>query len=379
MGTRDGGSVGSGKMIEMSPKRIILTDIVVSAATADRLRLEGWRFERHLIDGIQSFVNYLHVNPETAEVYETSHRGTKRVAIRLETNHIFRAKAMTFGWTDGGVIDETSRIGGILSSYLLMTFERLGYHSYEKDIEKRTLDDYPMARDYIVGRCRDVYHIPVPEVMVIVVPRSLWDTFLFDKYCDAQYLTNERIIAVPNLKWKSRNFEESLIVHEFTHAIQHVKGWLLDLSEMGLSAYDLSKLAESVLEGRPLDLVARDLEKDVRLFRRAKALIDQRFMSLTKYFEVSCEVNAFAEEFRFLSVDRGIPVDRIAEAINHRCLEKGGSLSSRDKALVRGMIEDSDRKIAEAIFDQEAVNHPRLKSWACPPQQAPDRGREITQ
>jgi hypothetical protein len=345
---------------ELPPKRIVLTDIVVSKATADRLCLEGWRFDRHIIDGTQSFVKYLYANPETIEVYEVPHRGTSTVTIRLETNHIFHARAMMFGWTEGGAIEESSRLGGILSSYLLTTFERLGYYSYDGDIEKRTLDYYPMARDYIVGRCRDVYHIPVPDVIILSIPRSLWDTFQFDKFCDAEYLTGERLIAVPDLNWKSRNFEESLIVHEVTHAIQHVKGWVLDLSEMGLTTYELSRLADAVIVGRPLDLVARDMEKDVRIFKRAKALIEKRFESLTKYYEIPSEVNAFAEQFRFLSVDRGVSNDRIVGAIDHRCLEKGGSLRSRDKALILGMIENSDRKIAEAIIDQEALTNEHI-------------------
>ena len=341
----------------MPPKQIILTDVVVSQATANRMFLEGWRFERNIMSGMQSFIKYLYVNPDPIEVYEKPHRNCEQVAIRLETNLIFRSTSMTFGWTKGGAIEESSRLGGILSSYLLSTFERLGYYSYERDVEKRTLDDYPMAKDYISRRCEEFYEIQVPEVEIIVAPRPLWDTFYFDKSCDAEYLIMDKIVAVPDLKWRSKNFEECLIVHEFTHAIQHKKGWILGIGEMELTSYEISKLADAVLEGRPLHLVARDLEKDVRLIQRAKAMIERGFETRTNYFGSPLEIHAFSEQFRFLSIDRGIPIEKIIKAMEIRSLEHGVPLPSREKAIIQGMIEDSDRKIAESINDQEALSN----------------------
>jgi len=191
-----------------------------------------------------------------------------------------------------------------------------------------------------------------------VIPRTLWNTFRFDKACDAEYLSSEGIIAVPDRNWKSRNFEESLIVHEMIHVVQRAKGWLVEIKDIGLTNYELSQLAEAVILGRPLELVARDLEKDVRVLKRAKGILDQRFEYMTKYFQIPCEVNAFAEQFRFLSVDRGVPVDRIVDAVALRCFEKGGEMSSRDRELVSEMIYKSDDKIADSISEQDALTKP---------------------
>ena len=339
------------------PKRILLTDIVVSLSAAERMQLEGWIFEQNILKGTMSFTKFLYANRETGEIFERPYAGAQAVSISLITDQIFRAKTMMFGWVDdpSSEITSSSKLGRILSSYLLSTFERIGYHSFEKDIEKRTLEDYPLASDYIRCRCEELYNIEPPEVDIIVIPQPLWNTFKFDQGCDAEFVIKDGLISVPELKWRSKNFEESLIVHEVIHKIQRLKGWVLDIGELGLTSYDLGILANAVVQGRPLDLVSRDLGKDVNLIRRAKGIIDQKIEYMFKYFEIPCEVNAFAEQFRFLSHARNIPKDKVLDAMISRCQEKGGNMSSRDKELLSGMIYECDRKIEHSISEQEAL------------------------
>lgn len=339
------------------PKKISLTDIVINSSTMDRLVMEGWLFDHNIVTGTFIFIKILYANPETEEVFENHSKNSNEIIIRLETNAIFRAKSMTFGWKTGSmeVIPEKSRLGKILSSYLLMTFERFGYHSFENDIEKRTLSDYPLAMDYIAKRCEEIYHVEPPNTEIYIVPKKMWAAFHFDKAVEAEYNMKEKFIAIPERKWKSKNYESSLIIHEIIHSIQQKKGWIVDIQDLGLTRSDISKIAEGVVFGRSLDLVAMEVGKDPSLIKRAKGLLDQRFEYMSKYFEIPNEVNAFAEQFRFLTFDRGIPKEKILESLLARSSEKGGSMNSRDKELFSGMIYESDQKIMDSIHKQEVL------------------------
>lgn len=339
-------------------KKILLSDVVISADAADRLFLEGWAFDFQFTKERYVFTHHLFVNPVTGQIFERPNKDAEPVVIGLEMNQSFCARAMFFGWAypGGTKIDERSELGRKLSTYLLMTLDRIGYLSFERDVEKRTLSDYPMAHEYVRERCENFYHVATPDdVPIYVMPKGLWTTFKFDKGADAITAWTENFVAVPDVKWKSRKFEEGIIVHEMMHLVQRRKGWLVSPAELGLDLYDVGKLSQGIITGKPLELVAAEVGKDVNLIRRAKGILDQKIEYATRYYELPCEVHAFAEEYRFLATL--VPdQDKILAAVYDHVIKKGGRLNSRDKANISGMVYEADRKIEESVARQEDMS-----------------------
>jgi len=336
-------------------EEVTLTDVVLSAEAATKLLSGGWR---HFLDARTEewvFDRSVWIDPDAQDLFEWRDKRLPEAMIRIVTDRIFHFRSMDFCWRDREHIPERSPLGEILAQYVMSLIDDVGYLSYERDIPKRTIRDYPRVMDYISRRCEETYHVPVPDdVSILVSPKDLWSTWGFARGIEALYSPSHRFVVIPDKDWRSAKWRDSVIVHEVTHRIQHVKGWLIAPGDVGLSEADLQTIGRMFSMGKSLEEVAAECRASVATIKRVKGLIDERAEYMTKYYDLPTEVMAFGEAYSFLR-GTGLEVDTIFDAIIAYMEEKGSYPASRDKDRLLGMIAQSSERIDHAIAELEGL------------------------
>lgn len=336
-------------------ENVILTDVVLSAESATRLLSGGWRYFLDARSEEWVFDRSVWIDPDTNDLFEWRDKRLPEAMIRIVTDRIFHFKSMGFYWRDREHIPEISPLGEILAQYVMSLIDAVGYLSYDRDIPKHTIRDYPRVMDYISRRCDERYHVPVPDdVPILISPKDLWSTWGFARGIEALYSPGHRFVVLPDKEWRSAKWRDSVIVHEITHRIQHVKRWLIHPGDVGLSEADLRTIGRMFSMGKSPEEVAAECRTSVATIKRVKGLIDERAEYMTRYYDLPTEVMAFGEAYSFLK-ETGLGIDTIFDAIVAYMEEKGSYPASRDKDRLLGMIAESSERIDHAIAELEGL------------------------
>lgn len=336
-------------------EEVLLSDVVLSSDAASKLLSGGWRYFFDAQTEEWVFDRSVWINPDSGELFEWRDKRLPEAMVRIVTDRIFHFRSMDFCWRDREHIPERSPIGEMLAEYTMSLIDAVGYLSYERDIPKHTLSDYPRVREHFVRRCDETYHVPVPDdVPILISPESLWSTWGFSKGVEALYSPGHRFVVLPDKPWRSLKWRDSVVVHEVTHRIQHVKGWLLHPGDVGLSEADLQVIGRMFASGMSTDEVAAHCRRSPSVIKRIKGLIDERAEYMTKYYDLPTEVMAFGEAYSFLR-GTGLDVDTIFDAIVGYMEEKGSYPASRDKDRLLGMIAESSERVESSISELEGL------------------------
>lgn len=343
---------------------IVLSDVVISATAARRMTsFDGWTMEQRIVDEEVAFYKDVWVDDEFTVYDRTLSFGAKHVRMRLITDFIYRMKSMFFYHPTSGEpeeIPQESELGQVLRAKLLDTFDRFGFLSFDRDIVKKHLSDFPEVCDYLRRACEDRYHVDPPEdVVVHFLPKDLWCTIRLDQGVEAAYMPMLDGIFTADKEYKSSRWRDSTIVHEFTHALQRRKDWLMSPRELGITDYEFEQIAKGIRAGKTLDEIAHDLNRSKSELLRAKGFIDDRIEYATKYYESPVEVNAWGEQFQFLK-EQGVAPEKIETALFEYVANQGGVVAGTNKAQLHRMIWESDRMIAKAMDDLQALRDHEL-------------------
>lgn len=334
---------------------VLLTDVVLSADSAAKLMRGGWV---HFFDPMTEewiFDRSMWIDPDTEELFEWRDKRRPEAMIRIVTDRIFHFRSMNFCWRGREHIPERSSLGEMLAEYVMTLIDAVGYLSFERDIPKHTLHDYPRVLDYVARRCEETYHVPVPDdVQILLSPKDMWSTWGFSKGVEALYSPGHRFVVIPQKEWRSAKWRDGILVHEFTHRIQHLKRWLMHPGDVGLTEADLQAISAMFASGTSLGEVAASCRIPLEKIKRVKGLIDERAEYMTKYYDLPTEVMAFGEEYSFLK-GTGLDTDTIFGAIISYMEEKGSYPGSRDKERLLGMIAESSDRIQHAISELEGL------------------------
>ena len=334
---------------------ITLQDVVISQKAADRLVNSGWRFFHDNRTDEWVFDRSVWVNEETMDIFEQRDRKLPELIIRLVADTIFHFKTVDFSFRDAALVDPHSPLGELLGDYTVMLIEEVGYHSFSRDVVHHTLADYPRALEYITRRCEETYHVPVPtDISILLSPKGLWDTWGFAKGVEALYTPVHKYVVLPDKKWTSLKYRDSLLVHEFTHRIQHMKRWLLYGGDLGLSSRDMQTIGRLLSEDRSLEEVAAICRMEVSKIKRIKGVLDERAEYQSKYWDLPTEVMAFGEEYSFLKsldLDPGTIYDAVIDYMESR----GSYPGRRDKDRLLLMVEESSARVTKSITELEEL------------------------
>ena len=340
-------------------EQIILSDVILTANGLDKLRMRNWGRSFLYSEENYMFWKNLWINPETLDIYESYTPKTEVAIVSFSTNIFLKILDMHFSWKSTGMrINEDTDLGELLSAYILLQFERVGYRSFEKDIKFKNIYDYKYCNNYILERCQ-FYGIDLPDTPIYLMAADLWDELMGETH--AAFYPGYNVIIAPDIKWSSKNWSDSLLVHEFTHAIQRKKGWLLSLKDIKLSNLDVDT-AEALLDkGFTIDRIADIMQLDIDILKRLFGILDRKKSYITNYFEMPLEVLAFTEQFKFLQW-LGIPASKVSDHVISYMESLEFSLPSRNKGLFERMIQESDKIISQIVAEQEVFNDNPLPS-----------------
>lgn len=335
---------------------VILQDVVISQEAAEKLVRNGWRYFHDARTDEWVFDRSIWVDENTMDIFEHRDKNLPEVIIRLVADTMFHFKTVDFCWRNRAHIDPQTPIGELLGDYTVMLIEEVGYHSFERDIRKHTLLDYPRVLDYITRRCDDTYHVAVPtDVPILFCPEGLWSTWGFTKGTEALYTPTHGYVVLPDKKWASLKWRDGILVHEFTHRIQHLKRWILDAADLNLTSQDMQAIGRMIAAGHPLGEVAAICRMSENRIKRIKGVLDERAEYQSKYWDLPTEVMAFGEEYSFL---KGLDLDAgtIYDAIIDYMEMKGSYPGRRDKERLLLMIEESSVQVEKSITELEELS-----------------------
>jgi len=334
---------------------IFISDLVLTKTGLGRLLCKGWRDYFDTAKENTIMTKRMWVNPETLDIYEKYHPKTKIAILYVAFDILLRAQEMQFHWEYSKKIDNNSELGELLSAYILSEFENIGYYTIGNDIKITHIQDYGYAYEYLKSRF-DFYGMDnLDDIPVYLIPKELWDVNF--QYMETAYSPAYDIIILPDVKFKSENWKHSLLVHEFIHAIQKRKGWLISAKDLDLDDLTIREISYALTIGVPINQVALALDIPINKIKKLNNLYNEKKNYYSKYFYIPTEAHAFAEEFKFL-VHMGIPTDKIEEQILKIFIPRQEtSETSRNKELLMRMINYGDEIISHVIAYQEDSNN----------------------
>jgi len=334
---------------------VILQDVVISQKAVEKLALGGWRYFHDTRTDEWVFDRSIWVNEATMDIYELRDKRLPEVLIRIVADTMFHFKTLDFCWRDRARIEPDSPVGELLAQYTMLLIDEVGYHSFSRDIVHHTLTDYPRVLDYISHRCEETYHVPVPvEIPILICPEGLWSTWGFSKGVEALYTPVHRYVVIPDKRWTSLKWRDGILVHEFTHRIQHLKRWILYATDLDLTSQDMQSIGRMLAADRSLEEVAAICRMPVTRIKRVKGLLDERAEYQSKYWELPTEVMAFGEEYGFLK-SLGLDAATIYDAIVDYMELKGSYPTRRDKDRLLLTVEEDSVKVAQSIAELEEL------------------------
>ena len=337
----------------------MLSDVVISAVAARRMTaFDGWTMEQRVVDEEVAFYKDVWVDDKFTVYERTLAFGAKHIRMRVMTDFIYRMKSMFFYEPTDEIpveIPQESELGSVLRAKLLSTFDRFGFLSFERDVIKHRVIEYPAVYEYLQKVCSERYGLDVPgDVVIHLLPIDLWSTIGLDKGVEAAYMPMLDGVYTADKAYKSAKWRECTIVHELTHAIQRRKGWMLTPKELGITSVEFEKIALGIQKGKTLDEIAHSLNRSKSELLRAKGFIDDRIEYATKYYESPVEVNAWGEQFCYLK-SQGVTPEKIETAFFEYVANRGGVVGSSDKAQLHRMIHESEKMVEKAISDLDAL------------------------
>jgi hypothetical protein len=334
---------------------IFISDLVLTKTGLGRLLCKGWRDHFDTAEENTIMTKRMWINPETLDIYEKYHPKTKIAILYVTFDILLRAQEMQFHWEYSEKISHDSELGELLSAYILSEFENIGYYTIGDDIKITHLQDYGYAYEYLKSRF-DFYGMDnLDDIPVYLIPKDLWDINF--QYMETAYSPGYDIIILPDVKFKSENWKHSLLVHEFTHAIQKRKGWLTSAKDLGLDDLTIRDISAALSLGCSINYVANVLDIPLDKIKKLQSLSYEKNNYYSKYFYIPTEAHAFAEEFKFL-VHMGIPTDKIEEQILKIFIPRQEtSETRRNKELLKRMINHGDEIISRVIAYQEDGNN----------------------
>lgn len=331
---------------------INISDVIISASSVKNMQsFDNWSIEHRYIDEEIAFYKNVWVDDNFTIYGRPTSKKQKHIKIRLLTDFIYRMKSMFFYIPQDDKpeeINQNSELGFILRANVLCTFDRFGFLSYEKDIKKVKIKDFPSIYEYFQDICKNRYHVEIPESVIIhYLPCDLWSTIYLDKGAEAAYMPMLDSIFTSNKKYKSQKWFESLIVHELIHSIQKRKKWMLTLKDLGITDFELEQIVNGIKENKSIEEIASKLNRSKKDLLRAKGFIDNKIEYATKYFESPVEVNAWAEQFEYVK-SQGVSADKIEVAFFEYIANKGGIINSDQKTQLHKMIHNSKEMIEKS-------------------------------
>ena len=330
-----------------------LQDVVISQKAASKMASNGWKYFHDARTEEWVFDRSVWVDEENMDIFEGRDKSVPEVIIRIVADTMFHFKTMDFCWRNRSYIQPDSPVGDLLSQYTMMLIEDVGYHSFARDIVKHTLADYPRVMEYIARRCEETYHVPVPDdIQILICPEGLWSTWGFAKGVEALYSPTNKYVVIPDKQWTSLKWRDGILVHEFTHRIQHQKRWILDAADLDITTQDMKTIGKLIASGHPIGEVAAMCRMEESRIKRIKGLLDERAEYHSRYWDLPTEVMAFGEEYSFLK-SLGLTTGKIFDAIIDYMEIKGSHPDRRNKDRLLLTIDDSSVQIENSISELE--------------------------